>query len=115
TGKIARFKNEIEFYKTSNHKNIIKVIADGKIDGKPCYVMPLYSRTFKDLIIKEKNASKLISYILKLCNALQYIHKKGIIHRDIKPENVLIKGRNLVLADFGIAHFKDFKLTKKGD
>lgn len=113
--KIARFRNEIEFCKASNHKNIIKLIADGEQNGKPYYVMPLYPQTFKDLIDKEKDADVLISFILKLCGALKHIHNKRIFHRDIKPENILISNKDLVLADFGIAHFKDFKLTKKGD
>ncbi|MDD2982098.1 MAG: serine/threonine-protein kinase [Crocinitomicaceae bacterium] len=115
TKKIKRFEKEIEFCKIGNHKSIIKVIADGKHNDKPCYVMPLYPQTLRDLIAIEKDENVLISFILKLCGALKYIHKKGIFHRDIKPENILIKGRNLVLADFGIAHFKDFKLTEKGE
>ncbi len=113
--KIARFRDEIEFCKTSNHKNIIKIIADGEQNGELFYVMPLYPKTLKDLIATEKDADVLISFILKLCSALKYIHNKRIFHRDIKPENILIANKDLVLADFGIAHFKDFKLTKKGD
>jgi len=113
--KIARFKNEIKFCEIFNHKNIIKIIAKGEQDGKPCYVMPLYPQTLKDLIDKENDANVLISFILKLCGALKHIHNKKIFHRDIKPENILIAKKDLVLADFGIAHFKDFKLTKKGD
>lgn len=113
--KIARFKNEIEFCKTCKHKNIITVIADGENLGKSCYVMPLYPKTLKDVIDTEKDALVLVDFILKLCNALKYIHKKNIFHRDIKPENILISGKYLVLADFGIAHFKDFNLTQKRD
>lgn len=113
--KIARFRKEIEFCKSSKHKNIIRLIADGEIDGKLCYVMPLYPQTLKYLIDKEKDPDVLISFILKLCRALKYIHNKNIFHRDIKPENVLVSNKDLVLADFGIAHFKDFKITKKGD
>jgi serine/threonine protein kinase len=113
--KIARFRNEIEFCRTGNHKNIIKLLADGEQNGKPCYVMPLYPQTLKDLIDTEKDADVLISFILKLCGALKHIHNKRIFHRDIKPENILIANKDLVLADFGIAHFKDFNLTQKGD
>ena len=41
---------------------------------------------------------------MQLCDALDVIHKAGIIHRDIKPENVIItKNDNAVLIDFSIA------------
>lgn len=32
---------------------------------------------------------------------MRFLHSKNIIHRDIKPENLLIKGKNIKLADFG--------------
>ena len=43
-----------------------------------------------------------------LCNALEYVHERGVIHRDLKPANVLlapVPGRPArgKLADFGIA------------
>jgi serine/threonine protein kinase len=40
----------------------------------------------------------------RLCDALEYAHKQGVLHRDIKPANVLVNsyGRPL-LADFNIA------------
>lgn len=113
--KIARFKNEIEFCKESNHKNIVKLIDDGEEDGRLYYIMPLYQKTFRTLINTENDVNVLISFILKLCSALKYIHKKEIFHRDIKPENILINNNDLVLADFGIAHFKESNLTKEGN
>ncbi|MBL1411095.1 serine/threonine-protein kinase [Sphingobacterium faecale] len=113
--KIARFKAEISFSKHATHRNIVKVIAEGNHQGTPFYVMPFYSRTLRQVIDEEEKADMLIKYILKICAALKYIHRKGIRHRDIKPENILIDGNNLVLADFGIAHFKEYGLTKKSD
>lgn len=36
-------------------------------------------------------------------------HLNHVVHRDLKPENILCKesGEELVVADFGIAHFTD--------
>lgn len=118
TKKNIRFEKELKFCKENPHKNICPVIAEGKHNGEPFYIMPLYEKTLRD-IINEANetydADFLIKYILQLCLALKFAHKKNVIHRDIKPENILIDGKKLVLADFGIAHFKDSALTQKSD
>jgi serine/threonine protein kinase len=48
--------------------------------------------------------SRLIDILYKVCNAMDYSHKMGILHRDIKPSNVLIGVNNTVkVSDFGAA------------
>ncbi|WP_243345580.1 serine/threonine-protein kinase [Parabacteroides sp. FAFU027] len=115
TKKGIRFENELKFCAENSHKNICSVIAAGMHKGKRFYVMPLYTKTLREIIHDEKDADLLVKYILQLCVAIKFAHKNGVVHRDIKPENILIAGRKLVLADFGIAHFKDSKLTKPND
>jgi serine/threonine protein kinase len=43
-------------------------------------------------------------WLLCLSNTLAYIHSKGIRHKDIKPHNILVKGEELIFADFGSSH-----------
>lgn len=47
---------------------------------------------------------RLIDILYKVCNALDYSHKMGILHRDIKPSNVLLGENDSVkVSDFGAA------------
>jgi serine/threonine protein kinase len=48
--------------------------------------------------------SRLIDILYKVCNALDYSYKMGILHRDIKPSNVLLGDHGAVkVSDFGAA------------
>lgn len=114
--RIERFKKEIEFCYSCSHPNIIKISDYGEYEGEQFYVMPKYPYTLRDIIDTNYNPSQLLKYLIDLCKAIKFIHNNSIIHRDIKPENILVDElSNLVLADFGIAHFMDFSITKPGD
>ena len=43
----------------------------------------------------------------KVCGALDYAFREGIVHRDIKPANIMIaRGTDVKIADFGAAYLK---------
>ncbi len=48
-----------------------------------------------------------LAVILKICEAIQFAHEKGIFHRDLKPANIFIRedGEPVIL-DFGLAKVK---------
>jgi len=50
----------------------------------------------------------------QLLDALEHLHKKGIVYRDMKPQNILVTADTQVkLVDFGTARF--YKAGKKKD
>lgn len=45
-----------------------------------------------------------VSWGIKLCDVLTYLHGKGIVYRDMKPANIMLSpDGNIKLIDFGIA------------
>ncbi|MDL2263696.1 serine/threonine protein kinase [Synergistaceae bacterium OttesenSCG-928-I11] len=108
--KLKRFKNELTFCLSNQNPRIVTIADHGVfIKDKSdivFYIMPLCHKTLRDLIKKRVAPEMAIRIFLQLLEALEYAHSKKIWHRDVKPENILINDSgDLVLADFGIAHF----------
>lgn len=110
-----RFRKEIEFGRRAAHDNVVKIHAADEDDTYFYYTMELYPASFRDVIATETDYEVLLDYLAQLCEAVAYVHGDGAVHRDIKPENILVdpERHHLVLADFGIAHFKDSTLTER--
>ncbi|MFE5672102.1 serine/threonine-protein kinase [Agromyces sp. NPDC056523] len=112
-----RFEQEIEYGQMTRHPNVVRIHAYSEDVKFYYYVMDFYPMTLRDVINDEIDPDVLLVYMRQLCEALAHVHGDGMVHRDIKPENVLVDpdARRLVLADFGIAHFRDSVLTKRDD
>ena len=116
TEKLKRFKNEIAFCENSDDPNVMKVLDHGTYTSEDenlvFYLMPVYDKTLRDLMDDGVEPSQVLRIITQILSGLRYAHAKGVWHRDIKPENILIDGQgNVVIADFGIAHFSSDDLT----
>lgn len=47
------------------------------------------------------NLGQLLVSLEKLARGYQRMHASGFVHKDIKPDNVLVRGEDLLIADFG--------------
>lgn len=112
TEKLKRFKNEYLFCSNSKHPNILKVVDNGLTDdGNPFFVMPKYHSSIRS-IIGALTPNQAMEIGKKILDGIDASHKHGVIHRDLKPENILINksSTEVVIADFGIAHFEQEEL-----
>eukprot|EP01052_Picozoa_sp_SAG31_P035074 SAG31_NODE_4185_length_3494_cov_1.707511_2_plen_193_part_00 len=73
----------------------------------------LFSRVCDKGVYTEPEARRVMN---GLCEALQLLHKNGIVHRDIKPENILLKSDeedcHIKLTDFGLSNTMDGDFLK---
>ncbi len=105
----ARFEREVEAVCALNHPNIVTVYGVETIDAQPVIAMEWIDGRPLDAWA---NASppgprpirERLEAFLRVCDAVQHAHQRGVIHRDLKPSNILVTadGTPHVL-DFGLA------------
>ncbi len=104
---VERFEAEAGALANLSHPNIINIIEKGNEEGLYYFVMEYVNGdTLDQRIIENRLTLNDWRVVITACrDALDYVHKRGVIHRDIKPSNILIDldGRPRI-GDFGIAH-----------
>ena len=104
---IERFAAESGALATLSHANIITIIDRGSEGSVYFFVMEYVDGEDLDKkIVENRLTSADWKKVIASCrDALEYIHKRGVVHRDIKPSNILVNSDGQVkLGDFGIAH-----------
>ena len=99
-----------------SHPNILSIYDTG-LYKEFCYIIMEYveGETLKKKCRPEDllPLDHCIEIIFKVCSALHYAHKRGVIHRDIKPSNIMLDNRGEPkLTDFGIARITEHKSEK---
>jgi serine/threonine protein kinase len=101
------FVREASLAMQLNHQNIVRVFDYGRHEGLLYIVMEyLPGHSLEKLIALRVSMSlgTRLSFMIQLCEALDYAHRHGVIHRDVKPLNVIVlKGIRLKVLDFGLA------------
>lgn len=107
---IARFDIECQALALMDHPHIAKVFGTGATrSGRPYFIME-YAEGEKITTVCDDarlNVRQRLGIFMRVCDAIQHAHQKGVLHRDIKPSNILMGGSEGALApkiiDFGIA------------
>jgi len=118
---VARFEAERQALALMEHPNIAQVLDAGATEtGRPYFVMELVRGVRITDYCDQNHLSmaERLNLFVKVCQAIQHAHQKGIIHRDIKPSNIMVTQSDgeavPKVIDFGIAKaINDQKLTNK--
>jgi len=103
---VHRFRQEEEIGRDLDHPSVMKVFG-GERRSRTYMVMEwVEGRLLRDILRGPDRipVERALRIALGICEALEYIHSRGVIHRDLKPENVMVDAQDRIkLIDFGIA------------
>jgi len=114
--KRRRFEREIDLIATLRHAHIVRVFDSGVTDdGRMYYIMEYIEGSGLDEFLRKAPSStpatpdkSIIEVFVKICDAVQHAHQRGVIHRDLKPSNVRLDAEaEPHVLDFGLAKATD--------
>ncbi len=121
---VGRFEAERQALAVMDHACIAKVFDGGVTDRQlPYFAMELVrGEPITDFCDRNRfTVERRIGVFMRVCDAVQHAHMKGVIHRDLKPSNILayyeaghwpkeastrergIEGVGVKVIDFGVA------------
>jgi WD40 repeat protein/predicted Ser/Thr protein kinase len=103
-----KFLEEARLLASLNHPGIVKVYDFFEANNTAYMVMEYLRGRSLAKVVEERGGAlgeqEAVGYILKVCEALDVVHKAGYLHRDIKPENIIVcEDGRVILVDFGAA------------
>jgi serine/threonine-protein kinase len=101
-----RFKREQDIGEALDHPGVMKVFTDAKRTGRYMVMEWVDGRLLREIISEQKKfpPERAVTIVIRVLEALEYIHTHGVVHRDLKPENIMLdRNDNIKLIDFGIA------------
>jgi serine/threonine-protein kinase len=107
---MERFRREQEIGQELDHPGIVRTV-DGQQRSRAYMVIEWVDGRLLRAILNEQRKlpiERAVGIALGICDALDYMHKHGVVHRDLKPENIMVgEGDRIKLIDFGIAMKED--------
>jgi serine/threonine protein phosphatase PrpC len=102
----SRFEREEEIGKHLDHPGILKIIPVEQ-KSRPYIVMEYVTGQTLDRLLQSVGVLPIadtLNIASRICDALEYMHSRGVIHRDLKPSNIMVcDDGTLRIMDFGIA------------
>jgi serine/threonine protein kinase len=121
---IERFRREEAIGQELNHPGVVKTF-DGEERSRLYMVIEWVDGKLLRAVLNEEGLGeerrlpieRAVRITLAICDALDAMHKHGVVHRDLKPENIMVcAGDSIKIIDFGIALKEDARrLTFAGN
>jgi eukaryotic-like serine/threonine-protein kinase len=114
---VERFQREREIGQELDHPGVVKTF-DGEERSRLYMVIEWVDGRLLRAILNEElqlpnqehglPIGRATNFALQILDALDSMHKHGVVHRDLKPENIMVDDQDRIkLIDFGIAMKED--------
>lgn len=104
---VLRFLQEVRTLSRLSHPNIVTAFDACHSSDRHFLVMEYVDGTDLDAIVKHQgplSVADTVNVGVQICEALEFVHRRGIVHRDIKPSNLLVDTSGFVkVLDLGLA------------
>jgi tetratricopeptide (TPR) repeat protein len=113
---VDRFEREAAFLARLDHPSIARVLASGIVDreapvrsglaGRPWIAMEFVDGASVTAFVARRRLGRdaVLALVVRLCEAVEHAHRRGVLHRDLSPANILVdEGGTPRILDFGIA------------
>jgi eukaryotic-like serine/threonine-protein kinase len=108
-----RFAREEQIGQELDHPGIVRTF-NGEERSRRYMVIEWVDGKLLRAVLNEAGAKRglpidrAVKLTLEICDALDTMHKYGVVHRDLKPENIMVlEGDRIKIIDFGIAMKED--------
>ena len=101
-----RFRREGEIGEKMDHPGVMRVFGESERSRIYMVMEWVEGRLLRQVLGEQGKLppERAIRIAIAICDALDYIHRNGVVHRDLKPENIMVDGEDRIkLIDFGIA------------
>jgi len=101
-----RFEREKQICESLDHPAVVKAFAGGKRTRMYIAMEVAPGQLLRQVLNQRRKlpVEQAVKIAVAICEALDYIHSRGVVHRDLKPENIMVDGEDRIkLLDFGIA------------
>jgi tetratricopeptide (TPR) repeat protein len=128
--RVKLFEREAQALARLKHPSIAAIYATGLTsDGQHFFAMELVRGTPLSEYLKRRPAlhepgevKQRLKLFVRICDAINYAHQRGVIHRDLKPSNILVSQEagssgsltgspEIKILDFGLARITDVDMA----
>ncbi len=129
--RLRLFEREVQALARLRHPAIAAIYQAGQTeDGEPFFAMELaHGTTLREAVGGKGPVAEALAPLpsrlrlfVRLCEAVNYAHQRGVVHRDLKPANILVGAAadeaggsgpvEVKILDFGLARVTDPDLVQ---